>query len=68
MFDPDAEKLSLKDQTHKKCAAPSADDDGFDVYLDMPLTMSLCELMSYSKLKRHISKLLGEALHDDKLK
>ena len=61
MFDPYNEDYVLKDQTHEKRATPG-NPEGFDVYMDMPMTMSIRELLSTSSTKRQVSKLLAKDL------
>ena len=49
LFDPYPDKITLKDNTHKKRAVPGLlNDEGYDVHLEMPLKMSVRELMSAS--------------------
>ena len=63
VFDPYSDKKTLKDNTHKKRAAPGVlNSDGYDVHMEMPLKMSIKELMSASKTKRRISKILCELI------
>ena len=63
LFDPYPDKITLKDNTHKKRAVPGLlNDEGYDVHLEMPLKMSVRELMSASKTKRKISKIISQLL------